>query len=86
MNEAKFTKGPWQFTPCGPADSEGMGICAMWGDYETEKENMDANAKLISVAPDMYEMLNHLIDHDCINDSSLHKEVEILLAKARGEA
>lgn len=33
----------------------------------------------------MLEMLEHLVRHDCINDNSLHKEAEKLLAQARGE-
>ena len=32
-------------------------------------------------AREMYYYLDHLTKHDCINDSSLHKEVERLLNK-----
>ena len=33
---------------------------------------------------DLYAMLEHLVEQDCISDSSLHKEAIVLLASARG--
>ena len=78
----KFTKGPWQFTKCGPADSNGMGICSMWGDYESSKVEIDANSYLIAAAPEMYEMLKSFL---CLEGIIKTGPIIDLLAKARGE-
>lgn len=51
-----------------------------------EREESLANANLIAASPRMYAMLKRLVDHDCINDSSLDKEVKSLLSIARGKA
>lgn len=89
----QFTKGPWQFTKCGPADSNGMGICSMWGDYESMDAEIDANAHLIAAAPEMYALLNGIAelsngDMGNLVDGMLCKfdDIEILLTKARGES
>ncbi|MBL4795922.1 MAG: hypothetical protein JKY50_00760 [Oleispira sp.] len=34
---------------------------------------------------ELYNMLEHLVEQDCISDSSLHREVIVLLASAKGE-
>lgn len=51
---------------------------------------IDANAALIAAAPDMYEMLDKisdgLLEAGGIGNCALAKEIEELLAKARGEA
>lgn len=46
---------------------------------------LDENAHLIAAAPEMYELLEMLINGDNINDHSIVREAESLLAKARGE-
>lgn len=48
-------------------------------------KELKANAMLMAQAKNMYEMLEHLFNHDCISDCSLMKEVGTLLAKCRGE-
>lgn len=53
---------------------------------DTDKNTMRANAKLMECAPEMYDYLLHMIEHDVINDPSIEREVKSLLAKARGES
>ena len=52
---------------------------------ESDEDESRANAHLIAAAPDMYEMLEMLVNGDSINDHSIEREVVTLLAKARGE-
>ena len=86
MSETKFTKGPWQFTKCGPTDSKGMGVCSMWGDWETQRVNIEANIHLIAAAPEMYKTLNEIADATVHNfNYETAKPIYDLLAKARGE-
>ena len=33
---------------------------------------------------ELFNMLNHLVEHDCINDHSLVKECEEILSKVKG--
>lgn len=88
MSNTKFTKGPWQFTPAGPADSKGYGVCAMWG--EPGSAEYLGNAHLIAAAPEMYEMLYVITKYSKANGDYLLpvciEELEMLLAKARGES
>jgi hypothetical protein len=62
--------------------------------YSRQAEEAIANANLIACAPDMYEMLESIIE--CANDSqneishsdliySLHDDINKLLKRARGE-
>lgn len=100
MNKAMFTQGPWQFTPAGPADSEGYGICSLWGEPGSAEQT--ANAHLIAAAPEMYEMLRRFLPHVTYDengeeifhggdfewnedDDPMIDELKALLAKARGE-
>jgi hypothetical protein len=80
---AKFTKGPWQVFMGGASvgNSNGLGIAALWSDGD----ELEANAALIACAPEMYEMLETILqvfemDHRTTTD------VISLLEKARGEA
>ncbi len=93
MSEAKFTKGPWEVVDgyypsfieikCG----EMMDISICW--HATDLSYSDgverrANAHLIAAAPDMYEMLASLReDYGLL--SAVGKDIDMLLAKARGE-
>ena len=85
----KFTPGPWRFTPPGPADSKGYGVCALWG--EPGSVEQIANNYLISAAPDMYKLLEEVKNHiswqesDNVCKSGLVEDIDKLLAKARGE-
>lgn len=96
MSEAKFTKGEWV---AGRADMatyvDGYPskwifaddqYCAIASGYDiTDWEEVMANAHLIAAAPEMYEMLESLReDYGLLTD--VGKDIDELLAKARGEA
>lgn len=102
MSEAKFAKGNWkvfnsgsQFA-VGPLSSDndqsyGMMNVVSWiekFDYFTEEQS-EANAHLISAAPEMYDILDEIIKYSKTNGDYLLpvcvEELESLLAKARGE-
>lgn len=89
-NKNKWSPAPWKFTPPGPADANGYGVCALWG--EPGSDEQIANSHLIAAAPEMYEMivdLRHAISMAGINHPVDNVEVlnsiDKLLAKARGE-
>ncbi|MAF35856.1 hypothetical protein CL622_01915 [archaeon] len=82
MNKTRFTGGDWVATNYGYEKISingvnGVEVCSCWN---------QANAHLIAVAPEMYEMLdnvaNKLFD---LGDTKSMREIEKLLAKARGE-
>ena len=92
MSETKFTKGEWHVKPCGEI---GFNVCALSKGvsvYSTVKAVNDAaaDANLIACAPEMYAMLDviadGLLDAGGFGNCKLAKEIEALLAKARGEA
>jgi hypothetical protein len=98
----KWTKGPWWVEIGEGEDDEGVfyvcheetvspdtTICA----FEGENPQDGPNAKLIAVAPEMYEALSEL--HDIVNgiiegdyqpDSFTLQPARLALKKARGEA
>ena len=45
----------------------------------------DDVTELEATNAELYNMLEHLVEQDCISDCSLHKEAIVLLASARGE-
>ena len=87
VSETKFTKGPWMHTPEGPADSQGYGVCALWGSPGSEEQI--ANSHLIAAAPEMYDALNEVAEgmEEAGGSSNWNtaKEIRKILAKARGE-
>jgi hypothetical protein len=90
MSETKFTKGEWvQCFANGiviQTESTGYGICRVIGNLESDR----ANANLIACAPEMYAMLDkisdELLEAGGVWNCALAKDIEALLAKARGEA
>lgn len=84
MSESKFTKGEW-CTYHNGVGCDGFAIVVTPIGKLIPPEEEKANANLIAAAPEMYEMLMHLVSQDCINDVSLDTEVHNLLAKVRGE-
>jgi|SRR5688572_11953731 len=79
MSEAKFTPGPWQAeqddvpydggfeTWCVNAD--GAGICMM----DCPKDDMEANARLISAAPDLLEAAEEIVKrHVSSSHNAIH--------------
>lgn len=97
MNKTNFTKSPWVLGTPAVAKSpfcvdakcnvDGMlfEVCAVWGVDENAVacSQSEANANLISKAPELYEMLEKILNllHP---DNELYSEAEQLLAKARG--
>ena len=83
-NEARFTKGDWRVERF--VNGKGFEIAfnddgEVIADYVYE----ESDAHLIAAAPEMYNYISHMINHDMINDHSVEKELISLLAKARGE-
>jgi len=58
--ETKFTKGKWYINRCGNIVSDTEEVAYM--PTLTPKEEKEANALLISKAPEMFEMLKLVID------------------------
>jgi hypothetical protein len=90
MEKAKFTKGPWVLFSGGNTfieinDHKGMDVISSGGfsEFHSSDQN-EANAHLIKMAPEMYELLEFIASAPL---AAPHKAVEIkkLLAKARGE-
>tara|TARA_R110000772_G_scaffold209058_1_gene319593 strand:+ start:688 stop:975 length:288 start_codon:yes stop_codon:yes gene_type:complete len=92
----KFTKGEWSVLGEVVIAEKGhktiKPLCSLNGRMSPEEDG--ANAHLIAAAPDMYALLLKFLPMDEdgngpfeYNDGSEHygKEVETLLAKARGE-
>lgn len=85
MSEAKFTKGDWKVNSL--VNGRGFDISFNDdGECIAEIIHIESDAHLIAAAPEMYAMLDMLVDNDGINDCSIDREVESLLAKARGES
>lgn len=98
--ETKFTKGEWSVgssfeknsTFCvdvSRSDGSKIEVCNIRGLYSEDVSNTKidedlANAHLISVAPEMYAMLQSFLDDGDLQ-SFAHEEIEQLLARARGE-
>lgn len=83
MSEEKFTKGPWFYEAATGeiySDNYAEIICDM---LPTGDEEFDANAALIAVAPEMYEMLKTACG--MFSGTEFASRAESLLAKARGE-
>lgn len=89
----KFTKGDWSIEPHGDgfalyAGRSGVAHGLNLFNIKEVDKNFEANAALIAAAPEMYEMLKHVLGSPyCVDMTGLpsHEEVNMLLAKARGE-
>ena len=95
MSEPKFTKGPWSAHGTHDADW----VQTAWEGHDGPpldtqetavhickcgRSNGFYDSLLISVAPEMYAMLETL-QHDYEEGSVVHGQISTLLAKARGE-
>lgn len=99
MKETKFTKGPWINNEQGfligedgaPVRVSGLGLMQSFADCDEHK----ANANLMRLAPDMYEMLESKLDlircgiganySGDPKQNPKYLEVVELLKRARGE-
>jgi hypothetical protein len=86
------TPGPWQVSPYGNITSKSGKIASveqMPGNYESEKQ---ANARLISSAPDLFSALEKLSDYVFEFEgkqnicTSVWMDARAAIAKAKGEA
>jgi len=101
MNETKFTPGPWHVTEARGHNKEHLyyeirgdteeyrGDLAHMQHSEgisgTTREENDANALLVSTAPDGYALAEAVAEHFKDTDAPLGEQARRLLAKARGE-
>lgn len=102
MNKAKFTPGPWKVIPAD-GDNCRIAISAKGAEKYSSRgpvalvgkrhKNAMANAALIAAAPDMFSMLQSILD-DCEictacshypGDITPRQQIEDVLKKARGE-
>jgi hypothetical protein len=82
MSEAKFTKGPWHY------DGDFQSIYNKYCEYICDAPlNNSADKHLIACAPEMYAQLQEVSNwlNSQLGFGDWHKEIEALLAKARGE-
>ena len=91
MGEAKFTKGEWVSHDKRPYCNgfsifAGSQYVAFVGDSDNVTE-CETNANLIAAAPEMYEELQEVSNwlNSRFGMGDWHKDIEKLLAKARGE-
>ena len=92
MSKEKFTPGPWRAPNYGNLNGavvakDGEMVCdpSGAGRYEDEAE---ANARLISAAPEMCELLEFIYNYFVINgflNDRITTEIRKLLNKVRGE-
>ena len=95
MSEPKFTKGPWKvLNNLSYSDRKyhyqiltrdaGLWV-ANTEDCDSEEE--EANAALISAAPEMYALLLDIVtDYQCMpNPAVMADKIEAVLKKARGK-
>jgi hypothetical protein len=92
MNTPQHTPAPWQVSPYGNITSKSLTVAKveqMPGNYESEKQ---ANARLISAAPDMLEALQSCLDYlllDSMMEEDAAPEIEKIrkaISKAKGDA
>jgi len=86
---AKFTKGPWVSNGCSCVSAGSKVLCAFTGNAVVTGDVTEdyANAHLTASAPEMYEMLDSLLQNSSFNANFPEEaeRIETLLAKARGE-
>ena len=88
MSKEKFTQLPWRIEEFRDFISIMAGyseICYIDGDLKCD--NVQANARLIAAAPEMYELLVMLENYYAVRgeSSSVTKTISQVLKKTRGE-
>jgi len=87
MKEFKGTKGKWEIFTDSIIKSEifiitdEMPIIRIALNNYVNKKEAQANAKLIASAPEMFEMLNKILDYNISNDLTINEEINELLTK-----
>jgi hypothetical protein len=88
MSEAKFTKGEWQVSASGlSVNCSGWRVARAYsGSNIPYVQETKANAHLIAVAPEMYNLLQDIVDLRLDDECAINiNAIKQLLAKARGE-
>lgn len=97
MSEAKFTSGEWLIEPTDGVfvyalNSSGANqfslILSGNGNRGASAVELKVNAHLIAAAPEMYEMLDmimNILNGDDFENEVSNSDIQNLLAKARGE-
>lgn len=72
MSEPKFTTGPWHVSENQPTvvGNKEKAVCKCELDWNLSADERAANAALIAVAPEMYELINDL--HKIISKNISH--------------
>ena len=88
MSKEKFTQLPWRIEEFRDFISIMAGyseICYIYGDLNCD--NVQANARLIAAAPEMYELLALLDNYYAVRGESnrVTKTISQVLKKVRGE-
>ena len=88
MSKGKFTQLPWRIEEFRDFISIMAGyseICYIDGDLKCD--NVQANARLIAAAPEMYELLVMLENYYAVRgeSNSVTKTISQVLKKTRGE-
>ena len=88
MSDTKFTPGPWERVGAKVLDQEGFTIAKCGWIGQSDEEGLK-NGDLIAAAPEMYAMLERIMDYRTggpfIANPTKTEEIYNLLAKARGE-
>jgi len=97
----EHTPGPWKTTGLNVRAADGGLICTatnLWADQATPQDVKEANARLISCAPEMLEVLKRLLESaECLKeelDSSRgycgepesFRNARAVLSKVKGES
>jgi hypothetical protein len=94
MSAPKFTPGPWKFSIGGTGDFPTWGVhigpTLLHLRPGFPMEVMDANARLIAAAPELYAALEGALDclssFPGVGSEQARASAEAALAKARGES
>jgi hypothetical protein len=94
MSEPKFTKGPWHVSENQPTvvGNKEKAVCKCELDWNLGANERKANAALIAAAPEMYDLLQKVVNLEVLtgywdmkNNCPLRESIQKLLKKARGE-
>jgi hypothetical protein len=91
MNNPQFTSGPWHVSENQPTvvGNKEKAVCKCELDWDLGANERKANAALIAAAPEMYAMLERILDFKTggpfISTNPSVTELAHLLMKARGE-
>ena len=92
---SKYTPGPWNlyiddgvYITSSKDGFHNKDIASWYGDdwavpYEPGREELEANARLISKSPEMIEMLKDISELDL--DNPLQADLDILISKVNGD-